>query len=866
MSRSVRLKKRLRPKARSAVEQEEIVKLEARIAEGAPASGGTQQNPNVPAEVNFADREKFADLPISQYTKDALREASFEVLTAVQRAAIPHALAGRDVLGAAKTGSGKTLAFLVPVLEKLYRLKWNPLDGLGALIIAPTRELAAQIFGELRKVVKYHDLSAGLLIGGKDVKEEKDRINRLNILVTTPGRLLQHMDETPGFDASQLQILVLDEADRCLDSGFAQTFNDILENLPRSRQVLLFSATQTKKVNDLKRRLHLDAPEYISVHAEATAPTPLKLQQFYMRCALPEKLDLLYSFIRSHLKAKTLVFLSTCKQVKFVYEAFCKLRPGVSLRHIHGKMKQFKRMGIFYDFNQAKEGMVLFATDLAARGLDFPAVDWVVQVDCPENVATYIHRVGRTARLYSGGNSVLMLLPSEEEGMLAALAQANVPIRVSKVNPKKTESVTAALQALLSKNKDLKELGQGAVKAYLRSVFLQPNKRVFDVAALPYREFALALGMPSIPELRFLTRAHKEKLSSGPRIPPPVPTGPDGAPAPSLGEEGAAPAQVIGGDPRAGVSAVTTGPSQGLSRPSAPRREARSAAGPPGGPGMRDRLPWAAGDAGEPLEEAAVSAEGGAGMVVDVDNDSENEDDFLVKKRRIDPEPASVSDREREDVAPQAKKRKRLKIRPGQGTGTRTVFGDDGMPADPLAVMLDDVDNWGPNMGPASKEQRFQEEAEALQQNTPADRLFKKAERARRKAEARARAKAAHEGGAVTLGTASNGLGGSRGDHFDEDGGGGNGGERSPSPPPIPRPVIDPACLGMQPGAGTARTGPADGEGLLAPRKQKQGRKVQNDGVDSNSGQRRGVRGDGGVLGLSLDEQEALVLRLLDRR
>ena len=133
-------------------------------------------------------------------------------MTDIQSKAIPLALKGHDILGAAKTGSGKTLAFLIPVLEILYRRKWGPSDGLGALVISPTRELAIQIFEVLRKIGPYHTFSAGLVSGGKDLKQEKDRLSRMNILIATPGRLLQHMDQTLGFDTSNLQILVLDEA------------------------------------------------------------------------------------------------------------------------------------------------------------------------------------------------------------------------------------------------------------------------------------------------------------------------------------------------------------------------------------------------------------------------------------------------------------------------------------------------------------------------------------------------------------------------------------------------------------------------------------------------------------------------------
>jgi ATP-dependent RNA helicase DDX10/DBP4 len=494
--------------SRSVLIKKNIDAIEKTIQEQAPKHGTNLLS--IPAassaepQPTFATARKFDDLPLSQATKDSLRDAKYITMTAIQRAAIPHALCSRDILGAAKTGSGKTLAFLIPLVDRLYRLQWSKLDGLGALIISPTRELALQIFEELRKVGKKHDLSAGLLIGGKNVDEEKDRVNGMNILVCTPGRLLQHMDETPGFDAMQLQVLVLDEADRILDMGFSATLNAIVANLPTERQTMLFSATQTKTVSDLAR-LSLKDPEYVSVHQDAEAPTPVKLEQAYMVCELQEKMDILWSFIKAHLKCKVIIFLSTCKQVRFAFELFRRLRPGIPLRALHGKMNQYKRMGAFYEFCEAKS-MVLFATDIAARGLDFPTVDWVVQADCPENIQSYIHRVGRTARYVSGGRGLLLLLPSEKDGMLAQLEATHIPVKQLKHNPDKIQPITPALQALLSKDQQLKEIAQRSVVSYLRSVFLQPNRQVFDVTKLPADEYAFSLGLPSVPKLRFLKR------------------------------------------------------------------------------------------------------------------------------------------------------------------------------------------------------------------------------------------------------------------------------------------------------------------------------------------------------------------------
>ena len=444
---------------------------------------------------------KFKDMPLSTPTQRGLAAARFKELTAIQRATIPHALCGRDVLGAAKTGSGKTLAFVIPLLEILYRQKWGRQDGLGGLVIAPTRELAMQIFKQLVDAGSYHTLSAGLLIGGKNVKEEKDTVNKMNLLVATPGRLLQHMDETPLFDCVTLKVLVLDEADRILDLGFAATLKAILENLPKKRQTLCFSATQTKSVKDLAR-LSLRNPEYLAVHAESASATPPKLTQLVATCELEKKMETLWAFIKSHLTSKTLVFLSSCKQVRFVHEVFRRMRPGVPVAMLHGRMKQQARMKTFESFARANH-VCLFATDVAARGLDFPAVDWVVQADCPEDVPCYIHRVGRTARYTAEGKGLLLLTPSEAK-FAEELAAAKVPLKTMRLNQAKNVSITSSIQGLLGKDSELKYLAQRAVVSYLRSVYLQPNKDVFDVDALDVEKFANSVGLPNPPRLRFL--------------------------------------------------------------------------------------------------------------------------------------------------------------------------------------------------------------------------------------------------------------------------------------------------------------------------------------------------------------------------
>ncbi|XP_068156830.1 probable ATP-dependent RNA helicase DDX10 [Drosophila tropicalis] len=474
-------------------------------------------------EINADEIKIFKQFPLSQKTQKALAEFKFTNPTPVQRESIGPALLGKDVLGAAVTGSGKTLAFLIPVLEHLFINKWSRSDGVGAIIISPTRELAYQIFETLKKVGKHHDFSAGLIIGGKNLKFERTRMDQCNILICTPGRLLQHMDENPLFNTSSMEVLVLDEADRCLDMGFQKTLNSIIENFPPDRQTLLFSATQTNTVQDLAR-LNLKDPVYVGYGKGVDTPTvtsssslsatesrailkvPELLQQSYVVLKLEDKLTMLWSFIKNHLKQKIIVFVSSCKQAKYLYEIFCKLRPGVGLLALYGTLHQDRRIAIYEDFLR-KSHVVMFATDVASRGLDFPSVNWVVQLDCPEDVSQYIHRAGRSARNKSRGECLLVLTPSEEEYMIGALKeQLNLDIHCVQIDPKKLFSPRVKIEAFLAQFPELRATAQRAYLAYLKSVFLMRNKRLFNVFTLDLDAYAQSLGLAVTPRVPFLEK------------------------------------------------------------------------------------------------------------------------------------------------------------------------------------------------------------------------------------------------------------------------------------------------------------------------------------------------------------------------
>jgi len=321
------------PKKRFRSSSEEIRYLENEIQITKPPSGKGLSN-------DSPDPVPFNTLPLSEQTLSGLSFDKKINMTDIQKATILHALSGRDILASATTGSGKTLAFLIPTIERLYRHEFSCSPLNGAIVLSPTRELASQIFVVLRVIGKLHSLSAGLVIGGaKEFKREQNYVGRSNILVATPGRLLHHLEQSPNFDTSAVEIIVLDEADRILDMGFQLQLERILDYMPQERQTLLFSATQTKKVKDLAR-LSLRRPEYIFVHSSKHTDTsivaslpPASLEQLYMVVPLEHKLDLLYSFLKSHVQSRIIIFFATCSQVRHAYELFCSLRPGIPLWH-----------------------------------------------------------------------------------------------------------------------------------------------------------------------------------------------------------------------------------------------------------------------------------------------------------------------------------------------------------------------------------------------------------------------------------------------------------------------------------------------------------------------------------------------------
>uniref|UniRef100_A0A480PKE6 ATP-dependent RNA helicase n=1 Tax=Sus scrofa TaxID=9823 RepID=A0A480PKE6_PIG len=280
--------------------------------------------PSLPLGLTGAFEDtSFASLTdlVNENTLRAIKEMGFTNMTEIQHKSIRPLLEGRDLLAAAKTGSGKTLAFLIPAVELIVKLRFMPRNGTGVLILSPTRELAMQTFGVLKELMTHHVHTYGLIMGGSNRSAEAQKLaNGINIVVATPGRLLDHMQNTPGFMYKNLQCLVIDEADRILDVGFEEELKQIIKLLPTRRQTMLFSATQTRKVEDLARISLKKEPLYVGVDDDKANATVDGLEQGYVVCPSEKRFLLLFTFLKKNRKKKLMVFFSSCKSVKYHYE------------------------------------------------------------------------------------------------------------------------------------------------------------------------------------------------------------------------------------------------------------------------------------------------------------------------------------------------------------------------------------------------------------------------------------------------------------------------------------------------------------------------------------------------------------------
>jgi ATP-dependent RNA helicase DDX31/DBP7 len=362
-------------------------------------------------------------------------------MTTVQAEAIPKVLTGKDCLIKSVTGSGKTLAILIPLVQMLQAIEPSITreDGTVALILLPTRELVVQFFEPLALLCSaFNRIVPGVLMGGENKHSEKNRLRKgINILVGTPGRLIDHLETTKSFSLDKLRFLIIDEADRLYESGFEHSVRKVVDAIKEANgenkpQTILASATLTDGVKRLAGML-LEEAEFVDTcdtddnfNGQHLYTLPENLKQHY--CMVPAKLRILTltGFIFKNCSyegtSKILVFMSSQDGVDFHHTLFNTiLNPlmeksevnRVAFFKLHGSMEQSERVQIFNEFRQAKSG-VLLCTDVASRGVDLPHVDWILQYSCSPTLEDYVHRVGRTARIDQVGQSIVFILPSED--------------------------------------------------------------------------------------------------------------------------------------------------------------------------------------------------------------------------------------------------------------------------------------------------------------------------------------------------------------------------------------------------------------------------------------------------------------------
>ena len=342
----------------------------------------------------------------------------YELMTKVQEAALPACLTGRDVLARAKTGTGKTLAFLIPSIERLARAPGGvPAGGVHVLVLSPTRELAVQISREADALLTHHALACQCVYGGTNMRSEQTRLasRRCDVLVATPGRLVDHIQNTPGCAArlAHVCVAVLDEADQLLDMGFRDSLDKILAALPPSRQTLLFSATLPPSVRSVAaaalRRDHV----FVDTVGDDATQTNTQVAQCVMVAPFEAQIPVLVSLVRTAASVpnhKVLVFFPTARATQFHAELLNVM--GTPVLEIHSRKSQSQRERASAAF-RAAESAILFSSDVSARGVDYPDVTAVIQVGAPTDRSQYIHRLGRTARAGKQGDGALLLAPFE---------------------------------------------------------------------------------------------------------------------------------------------------------------------------------------------------------------------------------------------------------------------------------------------------------------------------------------------------------------------------------------------------------------------------------------------------------------------
>uniref|UniRef100_A0A0E0MZB9 ATP-dependent RNA helicase n=1 Tax=Oryza rufipogon TaxID=4529 RepID=A0A0E0MZB9_ORYRU len=390
---------------------------------------------------SYLSDTRFDQCTISPLSLKAVKDAGYERMTQVQEATLPVILQGKDVLAKAKTGTGKTVAFLLPAIEVLSALPNSRRDQLrpsiNLLVMCPTRELAIQVAVEAKKLLKYHrSLGVQVVIGGTRLTQEQRSMqaNPCQILVATPGRLKDHVENTPGFSTrlKGVKVLVLDEADRLLDMGFRRDIERIIASVPKERQTLLFSATVPEEVRQISHIAMKKNYKFINTVKDGDEETHAQVSQMFMIAPLDLHFSILYDVLKKHVAEdadyKVIIFCTTAMVTKLVAEILSQLR--LNIREIHSRKSQSARTKVSDEFRKSR-GLILVSSDVSARGVDYPDVTLVIQVGVPADRQQYIHRLGRTGRKGKEGQGLLLLAPWEKYFLSSikdlSISEATVP-------------------------------------------------------------------------------------------------------------------------------------------------------------------------------------------------------------------------------------------------------------------------------------------------------------------------------------------------------------------------------------------------------------------------------------------------------
>lgn len=361
---------------------------------------GARRRPTAPS----TKTPRFADLNLPDALLRAVADEGYETPTAIQAQSIPPALEGRDLLGTAKTGTGKTAAFLLPILA---RLGPRPRRGIRVLVVAPTRELAAQIGERAEAYGRHQGLRVAVIFGGVNQRRQETALRRdPSVVVATPGRLLDLVDQRL-VRLDDVDVLVLDEADRMFDMGFLPAVKRIVSHVPEARQTLLFSATMPKEVTHLAHRLLRDP---VRVSVDPPEETPTIVEQSVHLVERPEKRPLLLRVLRGPDVTRAIVFMRTKRGANRLAQQLEK--GGITAAAIHGNKSQNARNRALDGFKDGSTP-VLVATDLAARGIDVKDVSHVINFELPDTPESYVHRIGRTGRAGAAGKAISFCDPSE---------------------------------------------------------------------------------------------------------------------------------------------------------------------------------------------------------------------------------------------------------------------------------------------------------------------------------------------------------------------------------------------------------------------------------------------------------------------